>query len=106
MTIKTPRTLALYCNDHELGASEEDDIKFENVKNKKRKCPTCKQTFFETCVMCPGKSRQYAWSEKDTDDRYTDFWNSRAADMAIANAATWDWDTFEQFHKPKGFNKF
>jgi len=105
------KDIDLTCNER----MPDDDEVF--MKKSKYKCHRCQQVLVvpNTCIMCPDKVKEHGWyhiegrDEKEEDDRYTTFWKSRASDVAIANAKTWDWDTYKQYnttHPPKELNKY
>ena len=90
-SIKSPTTLKLTCFETLREESWRDE-----ERRDKRKCPRCGQVFEIKCIMCSGKQHEYLWREDDPDDRYTAFWKSPNADLAIKNASHWNWDVFYQ----------
>lgn len=90
-SIKSPTTLKLVCFE-----TLREELWKDEDRRDKRKCPRCGQVFEIRCVMCSGKEYEYLWREDDPEDRYTAFWKSHNADLAIKNAPHWNWDVFYQ----------
>lgn len=97
----------LTCNER-MPDDDEVFIKDEGfMKKSKYKCHRCQQVLAvpNICIMCPDKVEEHGWyhiegrDEKEEDDRYTTFWKSRAGAVAIANARTWNWDTYDFYNK-------